>query len=134
MGRPRIGTVRRRLIVRFARENFGWGSRRIVGELAKLHLPVGGSTIRRILHDGGLFPRSVRGRGMGAETPWRKFLRLHMNTLVACDSFTKSVITPLGAKTAYRLFFIHLDTRKAFLCPATYNPHKRWVMQQARNI
>ncbi len=134
VGRPRIGTVRRQLIVRFAKENIGWGYRRIVGELAKLHLPVGRSTIRRILHDEGLFPRPVHGCGMGAETPWRKFLRLHMNTLVACDFFTKSVITPLCIKTAYCLFFIHLGTRKVFLCPATYHPQERWVMQQARNV
>ncbi len=134
VGRPRIGAVRRRLIVRFARENIGWGYRRIVGELAKLHLPVGRSTIRRILRDQGLFPRPVHGRGMGPETPWRKFPRLHMNTLLACDFFKKSVITHLGAKTAYCLFFIHLGTRKVFLCPATYHPHERWVMQQARNV
>lgn len=31
-----------------------------------------------------------------------------MNTLVACDFFTKSVITPLGVKIAYCLIFIHL--------------------------
>ena len=133
-GRPRIGAVRRKLIVRFAKENIGWGYRRIVGELVKLHLSVSRSTIRRILHDEGLFPRPVCGHGMGAETPWRKFLRLHMNTLVACDFFTKNVITPLGIKTAYGLFFIHLGTRKVFLCPATYHPNERWVMQQARNV
>jgi len=134
VGRPRIGAVRRRLIVRFAKENIGWGYRRIVGELDKLHLPVSRSTIRRILHDEGLFPRPVCGHGMGAETPWRKFLRLHMNTLVACDYFCKRVITPLGVKTAYCLFFIHLGTRKVFLCPATYHPNEYWVMQQARNV
>ncbi len=134
VGRPRISAVRRQLIVRFAKENIGWGYRRIVGELAKLHLPVGRSTIRRILGDEGLFPRPVQGRGLGAETPWRKFIRLHMNTLVACDFFTKSVITPLGAKTAYCLFFIHLASRRVFLCPATYRPDGQWISQQARNV
>ncbi len=134
VGRPRVCTVRRRLIIRFAKENLGWGYRRIVGELAKLHLPVGRSSIRRILRDEGLFPQPNKGRGLGAETPWRKFIRLHMNTLVACDFFAKSVITPLGLRTAYCLFFIHLSSRRVFLCPATHHPDERWVSQQARNV
>jgi len=57
-----------------------------------------------------------------------------MNSLVACDFFCKLVITPLGVKTAYCLFFIHLGTRKIFLCPATYHPNEAWMMQQARNV
>ena len=57
-----------------------------------------------------------------------------MNTLVACDFFVKKVITPLGMRLAYCLFFIHLGSRKAFLCPATYHPDERWIRQQARNV
>jgi putative transposase len=134
VGRPKVSAVRRRLIVRFARENLGWGYRRIVGELHKLHLPVGRSTIRRILQEEGLTPPPKSGRRtLATETPWRKFLRLHMNTLVACDFFTKNVITPLGTRTAYGLFFIHLQTRQVFVCPATYHPNQQWVAQQARN-
>ena len=109
VGRPKIRAVRCRAIVRFAKEYSGWGYRRIVGELFKLHLPVGRSSIRRILQSEGLMPPPNNGRRLLAiETPWRKFLRLHMNTLVACDFFTKNVITPFGARTAYCLFFMHL--------------------------
>jgi len=64
---------------------------------------------------------------------WRKFLRLHMNTLVACDFFTKAVGTPLGIRRAHGLVFIHLGTRTVFLSPATYHPHGNWVEQRARN-
>ncbi len=69
VGRPRISTVRRRIIIRFAKENFGWGYRRIVGELFKLHLPVGRSSIRRILQEEGLAPppRNAR-RTLAIET------------------------------------------------------------------
>ncbi|MCA9253898.1 MAG: integrase core domain-containing protein [Phycisphaerales bacterium] len=135
VGRPRISTVRRRIIVRFARENLGWGYRRIVGELSKLHLPVGRSSIRRILREEGFAPPPGNARRTNAtETPWRKFLRLHMNTLVACDFFTKSVWTPFGTRTAYGLFFIHLKSRRVFMCSATYHPNRQWMMQQARNV
>ena len=86
--------------------------RRIVGELANLHLPVGRSSIRRILQEEGMFPAPTRRGGSAGETPWRKFIRLHLNTLVACDFFTKSVITPVGMRTAYCLFFIHLASAR----------------------
>ena len=133
VGRRRISPVRCGLILRFARENLGWGYRRMVGELEKLHLPVGRSTIQRLLRDAGLFP-PTGGRYQPADTSWRKFIRLHMNTLVACDFLTKDILTPLGKKTAYCLFFIHLNSRKVFICPTTYHPDGHWMKQQARNV
>lgn len=65
----------------------------------KLRLLVCRSSVRRILKEAGLTPSPQRG-GRGDETVWRTFLRLHMNTLVACDLFTKNVITPLGVQVA----------------------------------
>jgi putative transposase len=64
---------------------------------------------------------------------WQKFIRLHVNTLVACDFFTTNIITPFGVRVAYSLAFIHVGTRKVFLCPPTYHPDDCWVQQQARN-
>jgi putative transposase len=46
----------RDLIIRIAKENIGWGMRRIVGELKKLGLRPGRSTIRRLLIDEGVLP------------------------------------------------------------------------------
>jgi putative transposase len=57
-----------------------------------------------------------------------------MNSIVACDFLAKEILTPLGKKTAYLLMFIHLETRKVFLSPATYAPVEEWVVQQARNV
>ena len=73
-------------------------------------------------------------RGRATETTWQKFIRLHVNTLVACDFSTESVITPLDVRLAYCLAFIHVVTRKVFLSPPTYHPHDRWVQQQGRNL
>jgi hypothetical protein len=71
--------------------------------------------------ESGLTPAPYR-RGRAEEIVWRKFIRLHLNSLVACDFFTKSVITPLGARLAHCLVFIHVGTRKVFLSPPTYEP------------
>lgn len=133
VGRRKIARNARDLIVRLAKENAGWGYRRIVGELRKLRLMICHSTVRRILRDAGLTPSPTR-RGKAEETVWRKFIRLHLNTLVACDFFTKSVITPLGVRMAYCLMFIHVGTRKVFMSPSTFNPNERWVEQQSRNL
>jgi len=131
VGRPKITRNLRELVIRLAKENAGWGYRRIVGELRKLRVTVGRSSVRRILKDEGLTPSPVR-RGRAEETIWRKFIRLHVNTLVASDFFTKSVITPVGTRLAYCLAFIHIGTRKVFLSPATYHPDEQWVKQQLR--
>ena len=133
VGRPKIVRNLRELVVRLAKENGGWGYRRIIGELRKLRLRIGRSSVRRILKDEGLTPSPTR-RGRAEETVWRKFIRLHVNSLVACDFFTKNVITPLGARVAYCLAFIHVGTRKVFLSPPTYHPHEQWVQQQGRNL
>ena len=57
-----------------------------------------------------------------------------MNTLVACDFFTKSIMTSRGIRTAYCLFFIHVGSRRVFLAPATYHADGSWMLQQARNF
>jgi putative transposase len=119
VGRPKIARNLRELVVRLAKENAGWGYRRIIGELRKLRLRVGRLSVRRILKDTGLTP-SPRRRGPAEETVWQKFIRLHLNTLVACDFFTKSVITPVGVRLACSRAFIHIGTRKVFLSPPTY--------------
>ena len=114
VGRPKIARNMREIVIRLACRNAGWGYRRIVGELRKLRLRR--SSVRRILRDEGLTPSPAR-RSKGRETVWRKFIRLHVNTLVACDFFAKNVITPFGVRVAYCLALIHIGTRKVFLSP-----------------
>jgi len=134
VGRPRLTRSLRELIVRLAKENVGWGVRRIVGELKKLALRPSRSSVRRVLVDEMILPDPKRHAPKGVQTPWRKFLAMHMNVMVACDFFCKTVWTPLGKKTGYVLAFVHLASRKVFLSPSTYNPTDDWMRQQARNV
>ncbi|MEM1109516.1 MAG: integrase core domain-containing protein [Planctomycetota bacterium] len=136
VGRPRkIGPQLRQLIVRLAKENPGWGYLRIVGELLKLRCSVGKTSVRRILLEEGINPRPQPDRsGRHDFQPWDEFLRLHLNTLVACDFFCKSIWTPLGKRQAYFLAFIHVGSRRVWVSSSTYHPNEAWVLQQGRNL
>lgn len=134
VGRPALTKSLRELIVRLAKENIGWGVRRIVGELKKLALKASRSSVRRVLVDEKILPDPDRHAPKGVQTPWRKFIALHMNVMVACDFFCKTIWTPFGRQMAYVLAFIHLGSRKVFLSPSTLNPTDEWVQQQGRNI
>ncbi len=123
----------RALIMRLASENVGWGVRRIVGELKKLALTPGRQSVRRVLVDEGILPDPDRHAPKGMPTVWRLFIQSHMNTMVACDFFCKTVWSPLGKRVAYCLAFIHLESRRVFVSPSTYEPNAAWLQQQARN-
>lgn len=70
VGRPKsVSRWLRRLVLRLARENIGWGVRRIVGELRKLAFPIGRSSVRRVLVSEGWLPDPKRHAPRGVVTP-----------------------------------------------------------------
>ena len=81
-GRPPTSPSLRRVIVRMAAENPGWGYRRIAGELAGMGPQVGASIVWAILHRAGIDP-SPRRSG----PTWTEFLRGHAHGILACDFF-----------------------------------------------
>lgn len=128
VGRPPKPEEIRRLVVRLASENPTWGYCRIMGELGKLGLMrMSCTTVRNILRERGLEPAPKRG-----EPTWAEFLQSHARTLWACDYFTKTVWTWKGPRVAYLLFFLHIQTRRVIVSPATLNPNRLWAVQQAR--
>jgi putative transposase len=125
-GRPRIPDEIRELILRFAREN-DWGLGKIHGELKKLGIRVSEQTVKNILREEGFGPE--RGKGT-----WNDFIRRHVETLWACDFFTKRIVTPKGFVDMFVLFFIHVGSRRVFVSGTTANPDGIWMAQQARNL
>ncbi|MET9633557.1 helix-turn-helix domain-containing protein [Lentzea sp. NPDC006480] len=79
-GRPRVDETVVALIERMARENTGWGYRRIQGELLKLGRRTAASAVRRVLKRLGIPPSPTRD----SDTSWRRFLRVgYQNSALA---------------------------------------------------
>jgi putative transposase len=87
-GRPRTVRSIRVLVLRLARENPGWGYRRLHGELLVLGVKVAPSTVWGILKEAGIDPAPDR-----SAMTWAGFLRSQAEALLACDFFETVTLT-----------------------------------------
>jgi hypothetical protein len=87
-GRPATRRNIRVLVLRLARENPGWGYRRIHGELASLGAKVAASTVWEILKKAGIDPAPRR-----SGSAWLQFLRSQAETILACDFSRPTCLT-----------------------------------------
>jgi putative transposase len=76
----------RDLIRKMCRENPGWGAPRIHGELLKLGIDIGESSVSRYM---------MRCRKPPSQT-WRTFLENHAQQLISIDFFTVPTILSLA--------------------------------------
>ncbi|WP_329011390.1 integrase core domain-containing protein [Micromonospora rifamycinica] len=125
-GRPRTIRSIRTLVLRLARENNGWGYRRIHGELLVLGVKVAASTVWEILQDAGVDPAPER-----TSSTWATFLRSQAQGLIATDFF--ETVTLTGARM-YVLAVIEHATRRVRVLGVTPHPTAAWVAQAARNL
>ena len=114
------------LALEMARDNPGWGYRRIHGELAGLGHKLAPSTVWRILKDDGVDPAPTR-----SGQSWRAFLDAQAKTILAVDFFHVDTVL---LRRLYVLFFIEHGSRRVHLAGITAHPTGEWVAQQARNL
>src|SRR5712692_823186 len=125
-GRPATRRNIRALVLRLARENHGWGYRRIHGELAGLGVGVSASTVWEILKKAGIDPAPRR-----SGPAWPLFLRSQAEAILACDFFMADL---LDGTQAYILAVIEHATRRIRILGVTLHPTGEWTAQQARNL
>ncbi|MGP7998662.1 MAG: hypothetical protein ACLPKI_15290 [Streptosporangiaceae bacterium] len=125
-GRPPTAQAIRALVLEMARDNPGWGYRRIHGELTGLGHKLAPSTVRQILTDAGADPAPRR-----SGQTWRAFLAAQATTILATDF---SHVDTVLLRRLHVLFFIEHRTRRVHLAGITTHPAGAWLTQQARHL
>src|SRR6266487_3490853 len=125
-GRPATRRNIKALVLRLARENPGWGYRRIHGDLAGLGVKIAASTTREILKNAGIDPAPRR-----TGPAWSLFLRSQAEAILACDFFTADL---LDGTQAHVLAVIEHASRRIRIPGVTLHPTGEWAAQRARNL
>jgi putative transposase len=118
-GRPGIPNDVRQLIRTLSRDNPLWGAPRIHGELLKLGIGIGETSVGRYL---------VRHRQPPSQT-WRTFLDNHVKTMVSVDFFT---VPTIRFQVLYVFLVLAHDRRRILHFNVTAHPGAEWTGQQLR--
>ncbi|WP_306322159.1 MULTISPECIES: integrase core domain-containing protein [unclassified Streptomyces] len=125
-GRPPKPAALRALVLRLARENDGWGYRRIQAELLNLGWKVAASTVWEILQQAGIEPAPQR-----ADRSWARFLKAQASGMLGVDVFHVDTVL---LRRLFVLFFIEHDTRRVHIAGVTRHVTAAWATQCARNL
>ena len=117
--RPVISLEVRDLIRKMCRENPSWGAPRIHGELLKLGIDIGESSVSKYM---------VHGRKPPSQT-WRTFLENHAQQLVSIDFFT---VPTIRFQVLYVFLVLAHDRRRILHFNVTAHPTAEWTGQQLR--
>jgi hypothetical protein len=118
-GRPPVSKEIRQLIRQMSRANPLWGAPRIHGELLKLGIDIGETSVGKYI---------VRNRKPPSQT-WRTFLENHVNTTVSIDFFT---VPTIRFQVLYVFLVLAHDRRRIVHFNVTAHPTAEWTGQQLR--
>ena len=118
-GRPPVPNDVRDLIRKLSRDNPLWGAPRIHGELLKLGIDIGETSVGKYI---------VRKRKPPSQT-WRTFLENHVKTMVSIDFFT---VPTIRFQVLYVFLVLAHDRRRIVHFNVTAHPTAEWTGQQLR--
>jgi putative transposase len=118
-GRPMVPQDVRELIRTMSRENAIWGAPRIHGELLKLGIDIGETSVGKYM---------IRRRRPPSQT-WRTFLENHVKSLVSVDFLT---VPTIRFQILYVFLVLAHDRRRILHFAVTAHPTAEWTVQQLR--
>ena len=116
-GRPRVPLEFRKLIRDISLANPLWGAPRIHGELLKLGIDIGQTSVAKYL---------VRRRG-GPSQGWRTFLCNHADGIASMDLF---VVPTLSFRLLYGFLVLRHRRRRIVWLGVTADPTAEWIARQ----
>ncbi|HEY6345287.1 MAG TPA: hypothetical protein VIY49_27650 [Bryobacteraceae bacterium] len=119
-GRPSVSQEVRDLIRNMSRANPLWGAPRIHGELLKLGINIGETSVSKYM---------VRRRKSHSQT-WRTFLDNHIHQLVSVDFFT---VPTIRFQVLYVFLVLAHERRRIVHFNVTAHSTAEWTAQQLRN-
>ena len=116
-GRPKTRLEIRQLIREISLANPLWGAPRIHGELLKLGIDVGQTTVAKYM---------ARGRRPPSQG-WKTFLHNHADGIASIDLF---VVPTISFRLLYGLLLLHHDRRQILWLGVTAHPTAEWISHQ----
>ena len=116
-GRPPVLLEIRRLIREMSIANPLWGAPRIHGELLKLGIQVGQTTVAKYMAKGRRSPSQG----------WKMFLRNHADGIAAMDMF---VVPTISFRLLYGLLIMGHGRRQILWFGVTSHPSAEWIANQ----
>jgi len=116
-GRPAVSSEVRQLVREMSMANPLWGAPRIHGELLKLGINVGQTTVAKYM------ARRRRPPSQG----WKTFLRNHADGIAAMDMF---VVPTVSFRLLYGLLILQHARRELVWLEVTAHPRAAWIAQQ----
>src|SRR5207249_6376664 len=116
-GRPKVATDIRQLIRDMSVANPLWGAPRIHGELLKLGIDVGQTTVAKYM------AKRRRPPSQG----WKTFLRNHADGIASMDMF---VVPTISFRLLYGLLIVRHSRREWLWLGVTTHPNAEWIARQ----
>src|SRR5262249_7299485 len=88
------------------------------------------TTVANMLEDAGVVPSPERRKSR----TWKQFLKIHWDTLYACDFFSVEALGVFGTIRYMVLFVMELKTRAVEVAGIAVDPGGEWTKQIARNL
>jgi hypothetical protein len=130
-GRPAKQKDVRKLAIKLAIENPGWGYTKIRDAMRTgLGIEIGRTTVANIVAEAGMEPAPERDK----TRTWKQFMKAHWDSLCGCDFFTVEALGLAGTVRYMVFFVIAVKTRMVEIAGIATNPDGRWMQQMARNL